>query len=79
MQVTADTCPTFLSHAADDKGVPVENALLFYQSLLKHNVPAELHVYTVGGHGYGMFRDDRRVDQWPNLLEDWLKQQKLID
>lgn len=79
LQVTAETCPTFLSHAADDDGVPVENALLFYQSLLKHQVPAELHIYTTGGHGYGMFRDDRPVDQWPNLLEGWLQQQKLID
>lgn len=78
LQVSASTSPTFITHAADDPAVPVENALLFYEALRKHKVPAELHIFATGGHGYGMFRRDQPADQWPNLLEDWLKVQQLI-
>jgi len=78
LQVTADTGPTFLAHASDDKGVPVENSLLFYQSLRKHHVPAEMHIYEIGGHGFGMFRGDRPADRWPELLEGWLRSREWI-
>lgn len=78
LQVSANTGPTFITHAADDPAVPVENALLFYEALRKHKIPAELHIFATGGHGYGMFRRDQPADQWPNLLEDWLKVQQLI-
>ncbi|MEM8946431.1 MAG: alpha/beta hydrolase [Planctomycetota bacterium] len=73
MQVTADTCPTFITHAADDKAVPVENAVELYRALRKQNVPAEMHLYEIGGHGYGFYRGDRPADRWPDLLEVWLK------
>lgn len=76
--VTDQTGPTFITHAADDGAVPVENAIRFYRALCQHQVPAELHVYATGGHGYGMFRRNRPADRWPVLLEDWLKTQKLI-
>ena len=78
LQVSADTGPTFLVHAGDDQAVPVENSLLFYQALRKHGVPAELHVYETGGHGFGFYRGDRPVDRWPDLLDAWLKQRGLI-
>jgi hypothetical protein len=38
-----------------------------------------MHIYEVGGHGFGMFRDKRPADLWPNELEAWLKNRKLID
>ncbi len=78
LHVSADTGPTFLTHAADDRAVPVQNALRFYEALCNHGVPADLHIYASGGHGYGMFRGDRPVDQWPNLLEAWLQERELI-
>jgi acetyl esterase/lipase len=53
LQVTKETPPTFLVHATDDKAVPVENSLLFYQVLKDNNVPAEMHIYPKGGHGIG--------------------------
>jgi len=77
-QVTAETPPAFITHAADDSAVPVENALRFYEALCKSKVSAELHVYATGGHGYGMFRRDQPADRWPDLLEGWLLRQKLM-
>jgi len=54
MQVTAQTPPTFLVHASDDKSVPVENSIRFYQALIKNKVNAEMHIYQNGGHGFGL-------------------------
>jgi acetyl esterase/lipase len=72
-QVSDKTPPTFLVHASDDGAVPVKNSLLFYEALVAHHVPAELHVYEEGGHGFGMLRGDRPADHWPDQLEPWLK------
>ncbi|MAT72066.1 MAG: hypothetical protein CMJ58_21380 [Planctomycetaceae bacterium] len=77
-QVTAETPPTFLVHATDDGGVPVSNATLFYTALVKHGVPAELHIFQAGGHGFGMYRGDRPADRWPDLLEPWLRGQGVV-
>lgn len=52
LQVTKNTPPTFIVHAGDDELVPVENSLLFYEALRKNSVPAALHIYTKGGHGF---------------------------
>lgn len=78
LQVTANTPPTFLVHASDDEGVLVKNSLLFYEALVAHHVPAELHVYEVGGHGFGMLRGDRPADRWPEQLEPWLKSHGMV-
>lgn len=72
-QVSDKTPPTFLIHASDDEAVPVKNSLLFYEALVAHKIPAELHVYEAGGHGFGMLRGDRPADKWPEQLEPWLK------
>ncbi|MGE9296058.1 MAG: alpha/beta hydrolase [Puniceicoccales bacterium] len=73
-QVTSDTPPTFIVHADDDRGVLPENSILFYLALREAKVPAELHIFKSGGHGFGI-KDKayRPVDDWPRLLEDWLK------
>jgi acetyl esterase/lipase len=77
-RVTDKTPPTFLVHAGDDKGVTVENSLLFYKALVANGVPAELHVYETGGHGFGMFREQRPADKWPEQLEPWLASRGLL-
>lgn len=77
-QVTDKTPPTFLLHASDDKTVPIENSLQFYRALVKHGVPAELHVYEQGGHGFGMLQRGLPVDHWPEVFETWLKSRGLI-
>ncbi|GGH58166.1 acetyl esterase/lipase [Filimonas zeae] len=77
LQVTDATPPTFLVHAGDDKAVPVENSLSFYRGLNDHHVPAELHVYPAGGHGFGMKNKTTR-DVWTDRLQNWLKALKVL-
>jgi len=71
LHVTAKTPPAFLVHTSDDP-VRVENSLLYYAALREAKVPAELHVFARGGHGYGMRRPDLPVGRWPELLLAWL-------
>ena len=77
-QITAETGPTFLVHSGDDKAVPVANSWRFYRALLKHNVPAELHVFELGSHGFGMRAKDLPVGDWPMLLENWLAEKGFL-
>jgi acetyl esterase/lipase len=73
-QVTANTPPTFLVHSMNDKGVPVENSLVFYTACRAQNVPAEMHLYPTGGHGYGLrTKPTESVSGWPAALEGWMK------
>ena len=72
LHVTTHTSPTFLVHSSDDKAVPVENSIRFYQALVENNIPAEMHIYESGGHGYGMGREGQPTTSWPNRLKDWL-------
>lgn len=71
-QVTEKTPPTILIHAGDDKTVKVENSLRFYESLLKCGVPAEMHIYPKGGHGFGV-NNRTTPDKWTERVENWLK------
>ncbi|MBB1286600.1 alpha/beta hydrolase [Flavisolibacter sp. BT320] len=73
LQVTKETPPTFLIHATDDKGVPVENSLLFYQALKDKGVPAEMHIYPTGGHGFGLAIGKGYLETWTDRLVDWLR------
>ena len=76
-QVTSETPVTFLVHAGDDKGVVPANSIAFYQSLLKHNVPSELHIYEKGGHGFGL-NNSTTDDQWMERLRNWLEAKGLV-
>ncbi len=71
LQVTADTPPTFLVHASDDEVVKPENSIVFYEQLIHHNVPAELHIYQKGGHGFGLF-NKTTDDVWLDRCKAWL-------
>jgi acetyl esterase/lipase len=68
---TANTPPTFVAQAEDDP-VHVENALVYYRQLKDAKVPAELHIYAQGGHGYGLRQTGKPVAVWPHDLERWL-------
>ncbi|HVS97564.1 MAG TPA: alpha/beta hydrolase [Puia sp.] len=72
LQVTDQTPPTFLVHAEDDKTVPVINSIQFYEALVRHHVPSELHVFPKGGHGFGM-HNATTTDQWPERLKEWME------
>lgn len=74
-RVTADTPPVFLVHADDDRVVPPQNSILFYQALKKYNVPASMFIYDHGGHGFGMAPTDSVLNQWPTLCVQWLQRQ----
>lgn len=77
LQVTSDTPPTFLVHAADDKAVPPANSIVFFQQLIKHDVPAELHIYERGGHGFGM-KNPTTNEAWMDTLRNWLVSRQLL-
>jgi acetyl esterase/lipase len=72
-QVTAHTPPTFLYATTDDPVVPVMNSVLFYEALLRANVPAEIHIFQHGSHGSGLGGTNQSLMQWPNLLYTWLQ------
>ena len=76
--VSKDTPPTFWFHTFNDKTVPVEQGLRFYEALVKAGVPAEAHIFANGPHGTGLGKGDAALDQWPNLLEIWLRAQGLL-
>jgi len=71
-QVTPDTPPTFLVHAADDTSVPVENSLSYLAALRAAKVPAEAHIFEEGGHGFGIhLARGKPAHAWPDLFLAW--------
>jgi len=76
--VTKDTPPTFIYHTYSDQTVPIEQSLRFYQALLKAGVSAEMHIFASGPHGTGLGMGDQALDQWPSLLEAWLRPRGLL-
>jgi len=76
-QVTPQTPPSFLVHAADDDVVPVANSIAFVEALVKNKVPAELHLYQNGGHGYGLHNKTTK-DEWIDRLKNWLAKNNFL-
>ena len=77
--VTKETPPTFWYHTFDDQTVPVGQGLRYYEALVKAGVPAEAHIFAKGPHGTGLGKGDAALDQWPGLLETWLRAQGLLE
>lgn len=75
LHVTAQTPPTFFILADDDYGVPPHNSIEFYLALKKFKIPAEMHIFKSGGHGFGINKTNHPIDQWPNLFAQWMKAQ----
>ena len=73
-QVTADTPPAFIMANSDDTVVPCENSMLYYQALRGHGVPAALHIYPTGGHGWADHLDFAYRDAWMADLKIWLSE-----
>jgi len=72
LQVTEQTPPTFLVHASDDDAVISMNSIAFYDSLVSKKIPAEIHIYQSGGHGFGMFIKNSQ-ERWMDRCESWLR------
>jgi len=76
--VPADMPPTFVAAAADDKVVPVENSLMMFSAMRAAKVPGAMHIFDVGGHGFGSLTDSGGPGHfWPKLFLDWFGRQKL--
>jgi acetyl esterase/lipase len=75
LQVDSKTPPTFLVHAGDDRVVLVDNSIAFYQNLIKAKVPAEMHLFPKGGHGFG----GQPIDMWMGPLVKWMQNNKWIN
>jgi acetyl esterase/lipase len=73
-----DTPPAFLVQASDDRTVSPENSTRFYLALLQARVPAELHIYLKGGHGFGIVHSGLPTASWPLRLEDWMTEQGIL-
>lgn len=76
-RVTAETPPTFLAHALDDKVVPVDNSRMFFEALQAHKVPAKLLELPSGGHGLNGYKGPM-WDAWQSQSLEWLAGQKII-
>lgn len=74
LNVTASTPPTFIIHSEDDRAVPIENSMQLYLALKDKQVPAEMHTYANGGHGYGLAVGKGRLSDWPQLLASWIRE-----
>lgn len=72
IKVTANTPPTFLVQTEDDP-VRVESSLFYYLALKNAKIPAEMHLFAAGGHGYGLRPTTAPVTGWPALAERWLR------
>jgi acetyl esterase/lipase len=70
--VTRDTPPAFLLQAQNDNVDSVYNSVVYYVSLTNAGVPAELHLYAEGKHGFGLRRTQNPITRWPGLVETWL-------
>ncbi len=75
LQTGPATPQAFLVHAADDTAVPVGNSLMYYEALRAQGIPASLHIFPSGGHGFALGRDDPYLRRWTDLLVAWILQQ----
>lgn len=77
IRVTSQTPPMFLVHASNDNVSP-ENSVQLYLALKRAGVPAEMHLYATGGHGFGMRSSEHPSSTWPQRCEDWLRSQGIL-
>ncbi len=77
MPVSDKTAPTILIQAEDDP-IPVEGSLVYYRALKNANVPAEMHLYPAGGHGYGLRSPAAPLNAWPKRVEEWMRSMRLL-
>lgn len=76
--VTSQTPPCFIADAFNDKTVPPENSLLFYQALLDKNISTSFHVFPQGGHAININNNPGSTSLWKDLCSEWLKETGII-
>jgi acetyl esterase/lipase len=75
--VDKNTPPMYFAHAAND-GVTCLSSVMLFAELKKAGVPAELHVYPTGGHGYGLRHTEEAVSHWDERAGEWLKETGML-
>jgi len=78
VQVTLQTPPAFIVHSMDDGGVPVRNSIEFALALKRAGVAVETHLFSSGGHGYGMGKPGTLESRWPGLCIEWMRGMKFM-
>jgi acetyl esterase/lipase len=76
--VDKDTPPAFLVHTGDDPKVPVKVSVEYYLALHDNGIPAELHLYESGGHGFALRDVDKPVISWADRCIDWMRVQGIL-
>jgi len=71
--VTPATPSAFIMHTAEDESVSIENAILFHRALRAAGVPAEMHLYENGAHGFGWQAGLGPTSEWPRRCEEWMR------
>lgn len=77
-QITAETPPALLIHADNDQAVLPENSIAYYQGLRKQGIPAALHIFESGGHGFSFGKGRGDVEGWPRVAKEWLAGRGLL-
>lgn len=78
IKVTSATPPTMLIQTEDDKA-HINSSLFYYYALKEANVPVWMHLYSKGGHGYGLRDTGAAVNEWPDRAEDWFREIGVIE
>lgn len=78
LKVDGNTPPTILIQTQDDKSL-IDSSLFYYYALKEANVPAAMHLYPSGGHGYGARNTGHTVNEWPHRVLSWLRDIKMIE
>lgn len=78
LTIDADTPPMFFAHAADDR-IPASGSATMFFALREHAIPAELHIYSTGGHGFGLRPSDDPCSTWPESAERWMRRLVLLE
>lgn len=79
LNVTEKTPPAFFVLADNDKTVHPSHSIEFYSAMKKFNIPAEMHIFQEGGHGFGITKQGLPSDEWPDLFFNWLKAIKIVE
>ena len=77
IRVNSQTPPIFFALAGDDR-ISTEGSLVMYLALRHAKVPAELHVYASGGHGFGLRPAGKTCSTWPQRCEEWLRDLQML-
>lgn len=78
-QIKEDTPPTILIHSADDTSVPVQNSIAYFQALMEQDIPAEMHIYPYGGHGFSLAIGRGHLSTWTDRVIDWIFSLEMSD